>query len=35
VKELKRGDVCGESNNDPPKEATNFIAQVIVLNHPS
>lgn len=34
VKELKRGYVAGDSKNDPPKEATSFKAQVIVLNHP-
>lgn len=34
VKELRRGYVAGDSKNDPPKAAENFIAQVIVLNHP-
>jgi len=34
VKEIRRGMVCGDSKNDPPKEAKNFLAQVIVLNHP-
>nr|ACS12893.1 elongation factor-1 alpha [Chironex fleckeri] len=34
VKEIKRGMVCGDSKNDPPKEAKNFTAQVIILNHP-
>lgn len=34
VKEVKRGNVCGDSKNDPPKECANFFAQVIVLNHP-
>nr|XP_054755955.1 elongation factor 1-alpha 2-like [Lytechinus pictus] len=28
VKELKRGYVCGDSKNDPPKEAAEFKAQV-------
>jgi elongation factor 1-alpha len=35
VKDLRRGFVCGDSKNDPPKEAVNFNAQVIVLNHPN
>ncbi|PVU86906.1 hypothetical protein BB559_006340 [Furculomyces boomerangus] len=34
VKEIRRGNVCGDSKNDPPKETGSFIAQVIVLNHP-
>jgi len=34
VKEIKRGMVAGDSKNDPPKEAKNFDAQVIILNHP-
>ena len=34
VKELKRGFVASDSKNDPAKEADNFTAQVIVLNHP-
>ncbi|OQR66589.1 elongation factor 1-alpha 1-like [Tropilaelaps mercedesae] len=34
VKELKRGFVCGDSKNSPPKETGQFEAQVIVLNHP-
>ncbi|PVU85436.1 hypothetical protein BB560_004563 [Smittium megazygosporum] len=34
VKDIKRGNVCGDSKNDPPKEAASFVAQVIVLNHP-
>ncbi|XP_055997694.1 elongation factor 1-alpha [Ostrea edulis] len=34
VKEIRRGNVCGDSKNDPPKGAKNFIAQVIILNHP-
>ena len=28
IKDIKRGMVCGDSKNDPPKEANNFIAQV-------
>merc|ERR1712066_1222204 len=34
VKEVKRGNVCSDSKNDPAKEAKTFDAQVIVLNHP-
>jgi len=34
VKEVKRGNVCSDSKNDPAKEAASFDAQVIVLNHP-
>jgi elongation factor 1-alpha len=32
--ELRRGYVCSDSKNDPAKEAANFTAQVIILNHP-
>jgi len=34
VKDLKRGFVCGDSKQDPPAETDNFVAQVIVMNHP-
>ena len=34
VKDIKRGNVCGDSKNDPPMGAASFNAQVIVLNHP-
>lgn len=34
VKDIRRGNVAGNSKNDPPKEAAEFHAQVIVLNHP-
>jgi elongation factor 1-alpha len=34
TKDIKRGHVCGDSKNDPPKEAGTFDAQVIILNHP-
>lgn len=34
VKEIKRGNVAGDSKNDPPRGAVNFNAQVIILNHP-
>jgi elongation factor 1-alpha len=34
VKDIKRGEVCGDSKNDPPAQAEDFTAQVIILNHP-
>jgi elongation factor 1-alpha len=34
VKDIRRGFVCGNSKQDPPREAVDFLAQVIVLNHP-
>jgi len=34
VKELKRGFVASDSKNDPAMGAADFLAQVIVLNHP-
>lgn len=34
VKEIKRGNVAGDTKNDPPKPTNSFNAQVIVLNHP-
>jgi len=34
VKDIRRGNVCGDSKNDPPKACANFTAQVIILNHP-
>ncbi|XP_033493814.1 elongation factor 1-alpha-like [Epinephelus lanceolatus] len=34
VKEIRRGNVAGDSKNDPPKKCESFTAQVIVLNHP-
>jgi len=34
VKDIRRGFVCGDSKVDPPAETDNFVAQVIVLNHP-
>lgn len=34
IKDIKRGFVCGDSKNDPPKEVENFLAQVIIMNHP-
>ncbi|KAI8953430.1 translation elongation factor 1 alpha chain [Xylaria longipes] len=34
VKDIRRGNVAGDSKNDPPFGAESFNAQVIVLNHP-
>jgi len=34
VKEIRRGNVAGDSKNNPPMEAANFKAQCIILNHP-
>jgi len=34
VKDIRRGNVAGDSKNDPPKECASFFAQVIILNHP-
>jgi elongation factor 1-alpha len=34
VKDIRRGNVCGDAKNDPPQETDNFTAQVIILNHP-
>jgi len=34
VKEIRRGNVAGDSKNDPPIQAATFTAQVIILNHP-
>ena len=32
--EVKAGDVCGETKNNPPQVCSEFTAQVIVINHP-
>ncbi|KAK2110412.1 Elongation factor 1-alpha 1, partial [Saguinus oedipus] len=34
VKDVHRGNIAGDSKNDPPMEAAGFTAQVIILNHP-
>ncbi|GAB1287331.1 Elongation factor 1-alpha 2 [Apodemus speciosus] len=34
VKDIRRGNVCGDSKADPPQEAAQFTSQVIILNHP-
>lgn len=34
VKDIRRGNVAGDTKNVPPMETASFNAQVIVLNHP-
>ncbi|KAJ1791163.1 translation elongation factor EF-1 alpha [Coemansia sp. RSA 2167] len=34
VKDIRRGNVCSDSKNDPAAAAESFLAQVIVMNHP-
>ncbi len=34
TKDIKRGYVCGDAKNDPPRETETFLAQVIIMNHP-
>jgi len=34
VKDIFRGNVAGDSKNDPPAGCEDFTAQVIILNHP-
>jgi len=34
VKDVRRGFVCGDSKQDPPRGAADFFAQVIIMNHP-
>merc|ERR1712121_428821 len=34
VKDIKRGMVAGDSKDDAPKGTKEFLAQVIILNHP-
>jgi len=34
VKQIKRGNVCGDTKNDPPSGVSSFQAQVIIMNHP-
>jgi elongation factor 1-alpha len=34
IKDIRRGNVAGDSKNDPPAETEDFTAQVIILNHP-
>jgi len=34
VKEIRRGNVASDNKDDPAKSCEDFIAQVIILNHP-
>lgn len=34
VKDIRRGNVAGDLKNDPPREVSSFVAQVIIMNHP-
>lgn len=34
VKDIRRGNVAGDSKNDPPQEAANFTAQVDTARYP-
>ena len=34
VKDIKRGFVAGDTKNDPPMDTENFVAHVIIMNHP-
>uniref|UniRef100_G3NKW8 Elongation factor 1-alpha n=1 Tax=Gasterosteus aculeatus TaxID=69293 RepID=G3NKW8_GASAC len=34
VRNLRRGDVAGNAQHDPPADVSSFEAQVIILNHP-
>nr|ABC60437.1 putative elongation factor 1 alpha [Hirudo medicinalis] len=34
VKDIRRGNVCGDSKNDPPRGTEEFKAQVIIMKHP-
>ncbi|KAJ7441744.1 P-loop containing nucleoside triphosphate hydrolase protein [Mycena latifolia] len=35
VKDIRRGHMASDANNDPAKEVASFVAQVFVLNHPT
>ncbi|XP_069104963.1 LOW QUALITY PROTEIN: elongation factor 1-alpha 1-like [Argopecten irradians] len=34
LKDIKKGDVCGDPEEDPPRKVSKFTAQILVLNHP-
>jgi len=34
VKDIRRGNVCGDAKHNPPRGAASFEAQVIVMGHP-
>eukprot|EP00005_Dracoamoeba_jomungandri_P002646 CAMPEP_0174259910 /NCGR_PEP_ID=MMETSP0439-20130205/8680_1 /TAXON_ID=0 /ORGANISM="Stereomyxa ramosa, Strain Chinc5" /LENGTH=431 /DNA_ID=CAMNT_0015343995 /DNA_START=116 /DNA_END=1411 /DNA_ORIENTATION=+ len=31
--EVRRGMICGDLKNDPPREVTSFLAQIVVMKH--
>jgi len=35
VRDFKRGEVCGEYKREPPKPCEEFIAQIVVVDHPT
>jgi len=35
INEVRRGDVMSDAKNDPGKDVVTFLAQVIILNHPT
>eukprot|EP01129_Flabellula_baltica_P014283 TRINITY_DN6801_c0_g1_i1.p1 TRINITY_DN6801_c0_g1~~TRINITY_DN6801_c0_g1_i1.p1 ORF type:complete len:439 (+),score=54.68 TRINITY_DN6801_c0_g1_i1:35-1318(+) len=32
--DIKKGYICGDLSNDPPKEVSDFIAHITIINHP-
>ncbi|VDI64108.1 elongation factor 1-alpha [Mytilus galloprovincialis] len=34
LKDIRKGDVCGDTCDDPPQAVTQFTAQIRILNHP-
>jgi elongation factor 1-alpha len=34
VKDLRRGSVIGHAKHEPPAQAIDFVAQIIIMNHP-
>ncbi|OWF40573.1 Elongation factor 1-alpha 1 [Mizuhopecten yessoensis] len=34
LKDVKKGDVCGDPGDGPPRKVSKFTAQILVLNHP-
>jgi len=34
INEIRRGTVCGDYKLDPPQDTSDFVAQIIILNHP-
>jgi len=35
LKQIRRGMVAGDAKKDPPQKTANFVAQVIILDHPN